>query len=130
VANWEMTRNYIEGSGQTRARLAGIKATAVEMRECLLAGDFDRFADVLNLEWQNRRHLADGVATAETDRIMAAAQRAGAQASKLCGAGGGGCMITFVPEGAREAVVAALEAEGARPLSYHIARHGLQVTCG
>ena len=48
VANWEMTRNYIEGSGQTRARLAGIKATAVEMRECLLAGDFDRFADVLN----------------------------------------------------------------------------------
>jgi len=94
----------------------------------LLAGDFERFAAVLNQEWQNRRHLADGVATTETDRMMAAAQRAGALASKLCGAGGGGCMITFVAEGAREAVVAALETEGARPLAYRIARHGLRVS--
>ena len=128
ATNWDMTRNYIEGSGETRACLADIKATAVEMRACLLAGDFDRFARVLNQEWQNRRQLAEGVATAETDRMMAAAERAGAQASKLCGAGGGGCMITFVSEGAREAVAAALEAEGARPLAYRIARHGLQVT--
>src|SRR5207253_5047953 len=109
-------------------RLAEIKATAIAMRECLLAGDFDRFALVLDHEWQNRRHLAEGVATPDTDRIMAAAQRAGAQASKLCGAGGGGCMITFTPDGAREAVITALEAEGARPLPFRIARHGLQVT--
>lgn len=128
ATNWDMTRNYIEGSGETRVRLAEIKATAVRMRECLLSGDFDRFAEVLNQEWQNRRHLAEGVATPETDRMMVAAQNAGAQASKLCGAGGGGCMITFAAEGARDAVVAALEAEGARPLPYRIARHGLQVT--
>jgi D-glycero-alpha-D-manno-heptose-7-phosphate kinase len=60
--------------------------------------------------------------------MMAAAESAGAQASKLCGAGGGGCMITFVPDGAQEAVIAALEGEGARPLPYRIARHGLQVS--
>jgi D-glycero-alpha-D-manno-heptose-7-phosphate kinase len=128
ATNWDMTRNYIEGSGDTRACLAEIKATAVAMRECLLSGDFDRFARVLDHEWQNRRHLADGVATPETDRMMAAAQRAGALASKLCGAGGGGCMITFVPDAARDAVIAALEAEGARPLPYRIARQGLRIT--
>ncbi len=130
ATNWDMTRNYIEGSGETRARLAEIKATAIQMRDCLLEGDFDRFGVVLNHEWQNRRHLAEGVATAETDRMMAAAQRAGAQASKLCGAGGGGCMISFASEGTRDAVVSALEAEGARPLPYRIARHGLKVTRG
>jgi D-glycero-alpha-D-manno-heptose-7-phosphate kinase len=128
ATNWDMTRNYIEGSGETRARLAQIKETAAAMRDCMLEGDFDRFAEVLSQEWQNRRLLADGVATPETDRMMAAAQRAGAQASKLCGAGGGGCMITFVPDGAQEAVIAALEAEGARPLPYHIARQGLQIS--
>jgi D-glycero-alpha-D-manno-heptose-7-phosphate kinase len=128
ATNWDMTRNYIEGSGETRTHLAQIKATAVEMRECLLTSDFERFARVLDHEWQNRRQLAEGVATPETDRMMAAARRAGAQASKLCGAGGGGCMITFVPDGARETVIAALEAEGARPLPYHIARRGLRVT--
>jgi D-glycero-alpha-D-manno-heptose-7-phosphate kinase len=123
-----MTRNYIDGAGETRECLAEIKATAAAMRECLLESDFDRFAEVLQREWHNRRRLAEGVATPETNRMMAAAERAGAVASKLCGAGGGGCMITFVPEGAQEAVVAALEAEGARPLPYHIARQGLQVT--
>jgi D-glycero-alpha-D-manno-heptose-7-phosphate kinase len=128
ATNWDMTRNYIEGSGETRARLAQIKETAVAMRGCLLEGDFDCFAEVLNQEWQNRRLLADGVATPETDRMMAAAQHAGAQASKLCGAGGGGCMISFAREGAQEAVMAALEAEGARQLPYHIARHGMQTT--
>jgi D-glycero-alpha-D-manno-heptose-7-phosphate kinase len=130
ATNWDMTRNYIEGSGDTRACLAEIKATAVAMRDCLLSGDFDRFARILDHEWQNRRHLADGVATPETDRMMAAAQRAGALASKLCGAGGGGCMITFVPDGARDPVIAALEAEGARPLPYRIARQGLRITRG
>lgn len=130
ATNWDMTRNYIEGTGETRARLAAIKTTAAAMRACLLQGDFDRFAAVLDQEWLNRRCLADGVATPETDRLMAAAKHAGAQASKLCGAGGGGCMITFVPEAARAAVCAALEAEGARALPYRIARHGLRVTRG
>src|SRR5258708_4018783 len=57
ATNWDMTRNYIEGAGETRARLSEIKETAAAMRECLLAGDFDRFAKVLDREWQNRRHL-------------------------------------------------------------------------
>jgi D-glycero-alpha-D-manno-heptose-7-phosphate kinase len=59
--------------------------------------------------------------------MMSAASEAGAIASKLCGAGGGGCMITFVRDGAEDAVVAALEGAGARRLSYHIAREGLKV---
>ena len=102
-----------------------IKSTAIAMRECLLEGDFDRFSRVLDHEWQNRRLLAEGVATPETDRMMAAARKAGALSNKLCGAGGGGCMITFAAEGTQDAVVAALESEGARPLPYRIARHGL-----
>jgi D-glycero-alpha-D-manno-heptose-7-phosphate kinase len=98
------------------------------MRECLLHGDFVRFAEELDHEWQNRRRLAEGVATPETDRMMAAARRAGALSSKLCGAGGGGCMVSFVDVGTRESVIAALESEGARPLPYRIARQGLRVT--
>lgn len=128
ATNWDMTRNYIEGTGETRDRLSEIKLTAVAMRDCLLEGDFDRFAQVLDQEWQNRRLLAEGVATPETDRMMAAARKAGALSSKLCGAGGGGCMISFAAEGARDAVVSALEAEGARPLTYRIARQGLTIT--
>lgn len=53
--------------------------------------------------------------------------RTGALASKICGAGGGGCMITFVRQGKREAVEAALEDAGATVLPFRIAREGLTV---
>jgi galactokinase/mevalonate kinase-like predicted kinase len=59
--------------------------------------------------------------------MMAAAQEAGALASKICGAGGGGCMISFVAPGRREAVITALERSGARHLPYRISREGLKV---
>jgi D-glycero-alpha-D-manno-heptose-7-phosphate kinase len=130
ATNWDMLRNYIEGRGDTRAKMAGIKQTALAMRDALQAGDFDAFARVLDQEWQNRRGLAEGVSTPEIDRMMAAAHRAGALASKICGAGGGGCMISFAREGRRDDVIAALEAHGARHIPYRISRTGLEVKEG
>jgi D-glycero-alpha-D-manno-heptose-7-phosphate kinase len=127
ATNWDMMRNYIDGVGNTRERLAGIKRTALGMRECLLNGDLGRFGAVLDEEWRNRRDLAEGVATPETDRMMVAARESGAIASKLCGAGGGGCMITWAQAGTEEHVAAALEANGARRIAYRIARQGLDV---
>ncbi len=127
ATNWDMLRNYIEGSGETRANLAAIKRTSLAMREALQSNDFEAFAAVLDEEWRNRRGLAAGVSTPAIDAMMAAARDAGALASKLCGAGGGGCMISFAAEGRQEAVLAALEAHGARHLPYSISRDGLRV---
>lgn len=127
ATNWDMLRNYIENSGFTRAALRSIKETAHEMAAVLQAADFEGFARVLDREWQQRRSLAEGVSTPEIDAMMAAAAEAGAMASKLCGAGGGGCMITFVRDGAQEPVRRALESRGARVLPYRISREGLQV---
>jgi D-glycero-alpha-D-manno-heptose-7-phosphate kinase len=128
ATNWEMMRNYIDGAGNTREHLRAIKNTALAMRDCLLRRDFVAFGQILDEEWQNRRNLAEGVSTPVIDAMMTAARDAGAISSKLCGAGGGGCMITYVRDGAEDAVAAALEAAGARRLPYHIAREGLKIT--
>lgn len=130
ATNWDMLRNYIENTGETRASLRRINHTAHDMEAVLQSADFDGFAEVLDREWQNRRNLAEGVTTPEIDAMMASAREAGAMAGKLCGAGGGGCMITFVREGAHEAVTAALQAHGARPIPFRISRGGLQVRRG
>jgi D-glycero-alpha-D-manno-heptose-7-phosphate kinase len=127
ATNWDMLRNYIEDTGATRACLRTISETAHEMAAVLQDADFDGFARVLDREWQNRRSLAAGVSTPAIDAMMAAARGAGAMASKLCGAGGGGCMVTFVEEGTQEAVKAALTSHGARVIPYTISRTGLQV---
>lgn len=130
VTNWSMLRNYIEDSSGTRHAMRQISETAHAMAQVLQTEDWEGFARVLDREWQNRRSLAEGVSTPEIDAMMDAGARAGALASKLCGAGGGGCMVSFAAEGRETAVRDALVGAGATHLPYSISRGGLKVQSG
>lgn len=125
--NWNMLKRFIDDAPGSRESMGRIAETAVKMREALKAFDLDEFARLLDEEWESRKRLAEGVTTPQIDKMVQAARNAGALASKICGAGGGGCMITFVGEGKREAVEAALEASGAQIMPFKIAREGLTV---
>lgn len=127
-SNWRMLKMYIEDQGTTVQNMKMIKQTALEMRQACQDEDLGRFAELLDQEWQNRRRLAEGVSTPQIEQAMSAAREAGALASKVCGAGGGGCLITLATPGTASAVVAALEANGAKRLPYIIDQHGLTVT--
>jgi D-glycero-alpha-D-manno-heptose-7-phosphate kinase len=126
--NWSMLKCYIDNEGTTCANMKGIKETALDMRQAFLDGDLDAFGALLDQEWCNRRSLAEGVTNERIERLMAAAREAGAVASRLCGAGGGGCMTTLAAPGRTEEVTQALVAEGAVPIPFTIDRHGLQIT--
>ncbi|MHB1295565.1 MAG: GHMP family kinase ATP-binding protein [Anaerolineae bacterium] len=128
VTNWAMLKAYIEREGNSVARMREIKAIALEMYACLQKGDMAGFARLVDAEWRLRKGLAEGVTTPEVDAIIAAAQAAGALASKICGAGGGGCMITVAEPGKVPAVRAALAAAGARVLPAHVVPEGIRLT--
>jgi D-glycero-alpha-D-manno-heptose-7-phosphate kinase len=125
VTNWAMLKGYIEKQGNTVERIHEIKAIAQAMRGALDQQDWDAFTVLLDREWQLRRGLAEGVSTPEIDLIIAAARRAGAQASKICGAGGGGCMITAAEPGTVDHVRQALADAGAQILPATLVSEGL-----
>jgi D-glycero-alpha-D-manno-heptose-7-phosphate kinase len=127
ATNWAMLKRYIDKQGDTVAHLRGIKEVAMAMKHSLLAGDLDQFAHLLAVEWENRKMLAEGVTTPEVDAMIAAAAAHGARASKLCGAGGGGCMITYAEPQDVPAVKQALAEAGAKLLPFHILSEGLQI---
>lgn len=127
VTNWGMLKAYIEKQGDTVARMREIKQTALAMRQALLDADTRQLAQLVNQEWDNRRHLAEGVSTPQIERIMDAATRAGAWASKICGAGGGGCMITLAPPENRDQIINAIRSQNARIMPFTISRRGLTV---
>lgn len=127
VTNWAMLRRYIEREGDTVARLRDIKQIAVAMRAALAEADMDAFCRLLREEWSLRRGLAEGVSTPAVEAIMAAAAEAGALASKICGAGGGGCMITAVRPGEQARVRAALSAAGAQVMPARVTADGLRL---
>ena len=127
TSNWNMLKRYIERQGDTVERMHAIEDTAHEMWAALRAEDLGRVARALDREWANRRGLAEGVTTPEIDRMVEAARSAGAMASKICGAGGGGCLLTLAHPDRRASVEEALEGAGAGILQARLDDQGLQV---
>lgn len=128
TSNWNMMKNFMENAPGVRESLTDIGETAFKMRQALLAFDVDWVAELLDREWQCRKRLAEGVTTPQIERMTEAAREAGGLASKIMGAGGGGCMITIAAEGQRQAVEAALRKTGATIMPFQIDRKGLTVT--
>lgn len=73
----------------------------------VLNGNIDNFNDfgrLLHETWQIKRRLTNLVSTSAIDEIYDTAYRAGAVGGKLCGAGGGGFVMFFVPPAAQPGV--------------------------
>lgn len=125
--NWNMMKRFIDDSGHTRNSLAAIRETSQALYHSLCAGDLEQIYALLNQEWENRQSLAEGVTTAQIDTMIDAAKAAGAKANKICGAGGGGCLLTLCEPEQREAVEIALANTGAHIMRHQITSQGLQV---
>ena len=62
------------------------------------------------------------------DRLVEKALASGAEAAKVCGAGGGGCLAFLCAEGRKPDVERSLTAEeGAEILNWSVSREGLMV---
>jgi D-glycero-alpha-D-manno-heptose-7-phosphate kinase len=127
-SNWDMFRRYIEKEPATTRRMETIARVARSMRDALLAGDLDEAGRCLGEEGRLRYSLAPSVATPALRAADRAARRAGALGAKVCGAGGGGCMVAFTREGRQDAVAAAIAATGASLLAVNVARRGVVVS--
>jgi D-glycero-alpha-D-manno-heptose-7-phosphate kinase len=125
--NWEVTKAFIDHKGGVREGLIQIRDLARELGAAILSSDYEALAKLIQNEWEIRRTLAPGVSTPRIESIMEAARGAGASASKICGAGGGGCMITLSPPDNRDAVETALVAAGAKVMPVKIDKRGLRV---
>ena len=126
--NWEITKRHIDGDQHIFDCFERIRDTASAMREALTRGDWDSTAACLATEWENRKRLAPGVTTAAIDALIARAIAAGAQAAKVCGAGGGGCLFCLAPPDDVPAIREALADGGARVLDFRVETTGLTVT--
>jgi D-glycero-alpha-D-manno-heptose-7-phosphate kinase len=123
--NWEITKKHLDGDRDVFDCFERIRDIAAEMREALARRDWDAVGEAIAAEWENRKRLAPGVTTGAIDDLIARAIRAGANAAKVCGAGGGGCLFCFGPVDRHQAIREALAAGGARVLDYRIERRGL-----
>ncbi len=127
INNWEVFKAHINGDRHVFRNLEEIAKIARGMHDALGDGRWNDVARLLHEEWTLRRTNAPGITTPLIDKLVSAARRNGGRAAKVCGAGGGGCVIFFVEPDAKERVAEALRKTGGRILPFRVAREGLRV---
>jgi D-glycero-alpha-D-manno-heptose-7-phosphate kinase len=123
--NWEITKNHIDGDPELFRLFDGIRDSSLRMREALLANDWRAVSVTMRDAYPNRKRLAPGVTTPHMEMLVEKALRNGAEAAKVCGAGGGGCIAFFCAEGRRRDVERALLEENVEVLDWKLSREGL-----
>jgi D-glycero-alpha-D-manno-heptose-7-phosphate kinase len=125
--NWDIYKRQIDGKKKVHKGLEKIAESAIEMEKALESGDLEAAGVALGHEWENRKALIDGISTPEIESAIAAATAAGAWAGKVCGAGGGGCIVFLMPPERKESVKAALATVAGEVIDAHPVAHGLTV---
>jgi D-glycero-alpha-D-manno-heptose-7-phosphate kinase len=129
INNWEIYKRHIDGDPDLFELFDSIRDSARNLRDALVADDWDRVASVMKEAYPVRKRLAPTITTPQMDMLVDKALANGAEAAKVCGAGGGGCIAFLCKSGRRADVEAALAAEeGVEVLSWKVASEGLTVT--
>jgi D-glycero-alpha-D-manno-heptose-7-phosphate kinase len=107
--------------------LVRMRTHAQELQQLLSNGPVEPrdVGRLLHDGWQLKRELASTVTTDQIDAWYERALKAGADGGKLCGAGGGGCIVFVVPPERQDAVRQVLSDLIEVPISYEV--HGSRV---
>jgi D-glycero-alpha-D-manno-heptose-7-phosphate kinase len=97
------------------------------MRVALEKPDWDEAGRLMREEWSFRKRNLPTISTKTIDRVIENARRNGALAGKVCGAGGGGCVVLLIEPDARERAEESIRKAGAQVLPMNIDRQGVQV---
>jgi D-glycero-alpha-D-manno-heptose-7-phosphate kinase len=128
INNWEMFKRHIDGDPEIFELFDSIRDSAQRVREALLADDWTEVSATMRKAYPNRKRLASGITTPQMDLLVEKALANGAEAAKVCGAGGGGCIAFLCTAGKRAGVEQVLAAEeGVEIIDWKLASEGLVV---
>jgi D-glycero-alpha-D-manno-heptose-7-phosphate kinase len=128
INNWEVFKAHIDGKKKVQANLERIAEVAQAMRVALENADWSETGRLMREEWNFRKRNLPTISTKTIDRIIEAARKRGALSGKVCGAGGGGCVVMLIEPDARDSVEQAVADAGGQLLPMKIDRSGVQVT--
>lgn len=103
-----------------------LKHQALMMKEALLKGKLDEMGNILNIGFEQKRKMAEGINNQLIDDLYAAAKASGATGGKISGAGGGGFMIFYCPGITKYKVIQNLAKFGGAHRNYSFTKHGLK----
>jgi D-glycero-alpha-D-manno-heptose-7-phosphate kinase len=109
--NWQVIKAALNNEAATMKALADIRDVSWDMYKALKESQFDLFPRLFDREFEARVRLSSSFSSPEIERLRNVALKAGASAVKICGAGGGGCVLVWSKPDRKQQVEAGCRAE-------------------
>ncbi|MBI3670325.1 MAG: galactokinase [Acidobacteria bacterium] len=112
--------------GAVLRSLREIKDIGLEIRNVIGKGNLRRFGELLDVHWQSKKRLSQGITSSQIDAWYDLAKNHGAVGGKISGAGGGGFLMLYCEE-SKHHLRDAMRRAGLRELSFRFEFEGSKV---
>jgi len=127
IINWNILKKHLDGDTKIFALFEKIRDISISMREALIAKDYLRMGKLFIEEWNTRRELPGKISLKKIESLKKIGLESRALSAKICGAGGGGCLLFWAEPIHKEYVTECLNKAGAQVLDFKISSSGLDV---
>jgi len=103
------------------------KELGYRIKEALEQGELDQFGRLLGEHWVNKKRRSAKISHPSIDRAYALASNHGALGGKVIGAGGGGFLMLYCPDGTKAGIRRALATEGLREMPFNFDLDGAKI---
>ncbi len=123
----DQNRDTAQAKADVVESLHRTKQLGQEIKAALEVGDFNRFGELLDVHWQNKKRRSAKVSDSRIDRWYEVARDNGALGGKLMGAGGGGFFLFYAPNAHKGQLRQAMVREGLREMPFDFDFAGAKV---
>jgi D-glycero-alpha-D-manno-heptose-7-phosphate kinase len=110
--NFEVVKDSVAKDEGTLKALRDLKLIALETELAVRSGKWEDLGALFRREFDARVRLAPEFSSPEIQKLAEVSLQNGAEAVKICGAGGGGCVLVWCPPNKREGVAQACQKAG------------------
>lgn len=115
--NFEVLKAAVAGEDKVLNALREIQSISEELKKAIEQKNWLKLPELFKAEYKARVQLTPAFTSPEIDTLSRICIEAGALAVKICGAGGGGCVLVWVPPESRERVIQVCQKENFQCLS-------------
>ncbi|UYL09775.1 galactokinase [Bdellovibrio sp. SKB1291214] len=120
--NFEVMKDAVAKDPGTIQALRDLKVIAIETEHAVRSGNWNELGNLFKREFEARVRLAPEFSSPEIRRLSELSLQNGAEAVKICGAGGGGCVLVWCPPEKKQGVAdacqkAGFQVMGAKPVN-------------
>ena len=130
----ELTKNIISSQisnteskqDSTIDAMRNLKENAYMMKDYVLTGNMEAFANCLRVGWENKKKTSSIISNKELEANINFAMANGAEAVKVSGAGGGGFLMMYCNPVNRQKLIDAMETLPGRVYPVSFSKRGVQ----